>query len=151
MNQNFTSIEGLESHIQDKKVGNILVGYRNVSDYAGMVLGIGIIFDTHKTNYELDLEWISFGLDLYGENLIENYLYKFEDLQTLVDYVHKNYGISVTDIPKQYNIDQSKFPNPLKDADQKPRYEKAWQKFQDDFKNDEFLDNSLHLVFSTNA
>jgi len=66
----FTNFEELFDFIQGKKVGNILIGYQNIAEYPGMVLGKSIIFDIEKQKYELDLEWISFGLDLYGENLL---------------------------------------------------------------------------------
>lgn len=150
LNRNFKDFEALYDFIQKKKVGNILIGYRNIPEYAGMVLGIGIVFDTHKLKYELDLEWISFGLDLYGENLLENYLYKFNSLQNLLEYLQSDYDISISDIPMNYKIDQSLFPNPIKDSDQKPIFEAAWQKFQHDFKKGIFLDDSLQLVFSSN-
>jgi hypothetical protein len=151
LNRNFNSFEELNAFIQNKQVGNILIGYRNLSDYAGMVLGIGIIFDRDKSKYELDVEWISFGLDLFGENLLENYLYKFDKLQGLLEYLDSNYHILVTDIPLKYKIDQSQFPNPIKDADQKPIFIAAWQKFQLDFRKDLFLDAALELVFSSNS
>jgi hypothetical protein len=61
----------------------------------------------------------------------------------------EKYGISVTDIPIKYNIDQSQYPNPIKDAAQKPVFEVAWQQFQRDFKSGLFLDPSLKLVYAT--
>jgi hypothetical protein len=115
-----------------------------------MVLGMGIIFDVNQLKYELDLEWISFGLDLFGENLLENYLYKFNTLAELLAYLQVNYHISITDIPTSYKIDQSLFPNPIEDTAQKPLFEIAWQKFQHDFKKELFLDKSLEIVFSSN-
>ena len=102
-----------------------------------------------KDNYELDLEWISFGLDLYGENLLEGYSYKFENLETLVAYLQSVYGIAVTDIPIKYQVDSAKFPNPLKDKTQKPVFEEAWKRFRKDFKEEKFLDSSLQLVYTT--
>ena len=150
LQRNFKDFAELSFFIQKKGVGNILIGYRNLPDYAGMVLGMGIIFDIQKQKFELDLEWISFGLDLYGENLLENYLYKFNSLEELVAYLQSAYQISVADIPVNYKIDQSLFPNPIKDSAQKPMFESAWEKFQDDFRKGMFLDDSLQLVFSSN-
>ncbi|MCF8245314.1 MAG: hypothetical protein K9J46_09180 [Saprospiraceae bacterium] len=150
LNKNFKDFEALYDFIQEKKVGNILIGYRNMPDYPGMVLGMGIIFDVNKLKYELDLEWISFGLDLFGENLLENYLFKFKDLQALLGYLQSKYNILVADIPMNYKIDQSLFPNPIKDSDQKPIFEAAWQKFQRDFREGFFLDAALQVVFSSN-
>lgn len=146
----FSNIESLNDYILEKEDGHILIGYSNMIDYPGMVLGKGIIFNTQKSKYELDLEWISFGLDLFGENLLENYLYKFESLIELLEYLKSKYSTLVTDIPLKYNIDQSLFPNPQKDADQKPLFEEAWSRFQTDFKNEDFLDTSLELVYSSN-
>lgn len=145
----FKSFEELNDFIQTKEKGHILIGYRNLQDYPGMVLGIGIIFK--QGQFELDLEWISFGLDLYGENLLENYLYQFDTLQALLTYIDSLYSISVTDIPLKYQIDQSLFPNPIKDADQKSLFESNWKKFQEDFSKGMFLDNSLTLIFSSDT
>ena len=148
-NRNFSSFEELSDVIQKRNAGHILVGYRNIPDYAGMVLGIGIIFDVNQLKYELDLQWISFGLDLFGENLLENYLYQFDDLQALLTYLQSKYHTLVSDIPMAYQIDPDLFPNPIKDSDQRPIFEMAWQKFQDNFQQGVFLDDSLQVVFST--
>ena len=149
MQSHFTDFEALNTYIQNKATGHILVAYRNCENYDGMVLGIGITFDTRKPQYELDLQWISFGLDLYGENLLENYLYQFESLEKLLTYLQGKYAIEVTDIPMRYQIDQSQYPNPIKDAAKKPAFETAWKRFQHDFKSGTFLDTSLKLVYST--
>lgn len=110
---------------------------------------IGIAFDFKKAKYELNLEWISFGLDFYGDTLQEGYLYKFDTLELLIQYLQAMYQIALTDIPVEFNFDMSQFPNPIKDATQKPVFEAAWQQFQKDFKAGLFLDRSLHLVHST--
>lgn len=151
VSRNFKDLGELNEFIQEKKAGSILIGYQNMPEYAGMVLGIGIIFDIDKLKYELDLEWISFGLDLFGENLLENHLYEFNGLEELLSYLASHYHILLTDIPVNYRIDQSRFPNPIKDSDQKEVFESAWQKFQDDFKKGVFLDDSLKLVFSSSS
>lgn len=143
--RHFQNSEEIDDHVQRNK--HILIGYRNLPDYPGMVLGIGIIFNSGK--YELDLEWICFGLDLFGENLLENYLYSFNELRELLTYLESNYNTSVTDIPVKYKIDQSQFPNPIKDERQKPLFESIWDKFQNDFKRGVFLDKTLPLVYAS--
>jgi len=149
MNTNFPNFNAFVKHIRDKESGHILVDYRLLPGYEGMVLGIGIIFDTRKDKYELDLEWISFGLDLYAENLLEGYSYKFETLDSLVAYMQKVYSINVIDIPIKYQVDSTKFPDPIKDAAQKSIFEEAWKRFKKDFKEKKFLDSSLQLVYTT--
>ena len=149
MNTNFAGLNALAKHILDEETGHIMVDHRLLPGYEGMVLGIGIIFDIKKDNYELDLEWISFGLDLYGENLLEGYSYKFEALEILVAYLQSVYDINVTDIPIKYQVDAAKFPNPLKDEAQKPVFEEAWKRFRKDFKEKMLLDDSLQLVYTT--
>ncbi len=149
MKINFADLDALAKHILDEEKGHILVDYRLLPGYEGIVLGIGIIFDIKKDNYELDLEWISFGLDLYGENLLEGYSYKFETLETLVAYLQAVYDINVADIPIKYHVDGANFPNPLKDEAQKPVFEEAWKRFRKDFKEKKFLDSSLQLVYTT--
>ncbi|MEZ4774219.1 MAG: hypothetical protein R3D00_13630 [Bacteroidia bacterium] len=145
----FTDLVALKTHIHTVGKGSLMVAYRNMDDYDGMVLGIAIIFDAPKGKYELDLQWISFGLDLYGENLLENYLYQFDSLENLLDYLHTKYAMAITDIPVKYNIDPDAYPNPFKDEAKNPLFEAAWQRFQQDFKAGDFLDRSLNLVYSS--
>ncbi|MCB0311784.1 MAG: hypothetical protein KDH84_00715, partial [Calditrichaeota bacterium] len=67
----------------------------------------------------------------------------------LLAYLREKYAIEVSDIPIQYRIDQSQYPNPIKDEAQKTLFEAAWQRFQADFKRGIFLDTSLKLAYST--
>lgn len=149
MPEYFKDIDALNNFIQLKKEGCILIGYQNMADYPGMVVGIGIIFGTSTAKYVLDLQWISFGLDLYGENLLENYSYGFETLESLLQYLQKKYGIHLSHIPIAYKIEDALFPNPIKDADKKSAFEKAWNQFQSDFKSGKFLDPQLKLLYSS--
>ncbi len=151
LQSNFTDFKALNTYIQKKEKGSILITYRNCKHYEGVVLGIAVIFDTRQAKYELDLQWISFGLDLFGENLLENYLYQFESLEKLLAYLLAKYGIKVTDIPVNYKIDPSKFPDPIKNEEKKPIFETAWQQFQKDFKSGTFLDTSLKLIYDSNG
>jgi N-acetyl-anhydromuramyl-L-alanine amidase AmpD len=148
---NFTNFEALDAYIQNKVNGSMLITYRNCKDYEGMVLAIAIIFDIRQAKYELDLQWISFGLDLYGENLLENYLYQFESLNKLLAYLLEKYNIKVTAIPVNYKIDPGQYPDPIKDEAKKLLFEAAWQQFQRDFKSGVFLDTSLKLVYDTHG
>ncbi len=149
MPTNFESLLALKTHIEQQKKGFILLPYRNVEGYDGMVLGMAISFDIREKKYELDLQWISFGLDLFGENLVENYLYEFDNLEDLLTYIGNKYNIQITDIPLNYKIDASQFPDPIKNKDKIPVFEKAWKRFQIDFKNNNFLDHSLKLTYSS--
>jgi hypothetical protein len=149
MSTTFTNFNELQTHIQTQKKGFLTINQTNVTAYAGMVLDMTIIFEVEKEKYDLDLQWISFGLDLFGENLLENYLYRFENLELLVNYLDKKYKIKVMDIPTNYKFDDSKFPNPIKNEAEKPIFEAAWERFQQDFKKGIFLDVELELVYST--
>lgn len=115
-----------------------------------MVLVILIRFDTGQAKYELDLQWECLGLDLYGDTLQESYMYQFESLEKLLEYLLAKYTIKVTDIPIKYSFDGSLFPNPIYYKEQRPDFEAAWQRFQDDFKKGAFLDPSLKLVYNSN-
>jgi hypothetical protein len=145
----FTDSHSIMAHIQSKAKGGIVVAYRNCKDYEGMVLGIMIIFDTSQAKYQLDLQWMSFGLDFYGDTLQETYLYQFENLEKVFDYLLANYDIKLTDIPVNYSYDNSQYPDPIKDEAKRPDFEVAWKRFQEDFKTGAFLDSSLKLVFSS--
>ncbi len=138
----------LETFIKETGNGAILVDYRNIPEYPGMVLYLAIHFNI-KGHYQLILEWISFGLDFYGDTLQESYMYKFKSLQELLQYLESTYTIRITDIPKKYQFDMNRFPNALRDADQKPLFEKAWQQFLNDFQKGIFLDPALELVYSS--
>ncbi|TCC88218.1 N-acetyltransferase [Pedobacter frigiditerrae] len=145
----YTDFDQLNSFIQEKNTGQILIDYRLLSDYEGMVLGIGIIFGAANERYALDVEWISFGLDLLGENLTMSYSYQFTNLKSLLDYLAITYSIDVTDIPIKYKIDSEKFPNPFKDEELKPAFEESWARFKQDFAAGKFLDPSLKLVYTS--
>ena len=145
----FSNLESIQTFINQQKKGFILVSYQNLDDYKGMVLGITLIYDTSKNEYQLDLQQISFGLDLFGENLVENYVYQFESLENLLDYLVNQYNIAVEQIPKQYKIDEQNFPNPIKNSAEKSQFEIAWNQFQEDFKRGVFLDQSLNLIYSS--
>jgi hypothetical protein len=150
MSTTFVNFAALQTHFQTKQKGFLRLGQTNMTAYAGMVFDRSIIFDIPKKKYELDLQWISFGLDLFGENLLENYLYRFENLELLVEYLDKKYQIKVTDIPTNYQFDDNNFPNPVKNKAEKPIFEAAWERFQQDFKRGLFLDEELELIYSTN-
>lgn len=149
MQSYFDNFEGLNSYIQNNVKGSILVSYRNCADYEGMVLGIMIVFDGREPKYELDLQWMSMGLDLYGDTLQESYVYQFVSLEALLEYLLLKYHINISDIPLKYQFDLSQFPNPIKDEAKKPLFEAAWQKFLVDFENGAFLDPSLKLVYDS--
>lgn len=145
----FSSKESLVRHLTEMGSGSVRMDYREMEDYPGMVRGMGIIFDVSKKKYELDLEWISFGLDLYGENLLEGVLYSFDSLDALLAYVDAVYGVQVTAIRQQPSTDFSAFPNPIKDAHRKHEMEAAWERFQKNFRAGMFLDRSCVLVYSS--
>jgi len=146
---NFTSIEELNTHIQKEKKGSILIEYRNLENYDGMVLCIIMRFDTEKNKYELQLEWECLGLDFYGDTLQESYWYLFGTLQQMLDYLQTKYNIAVTDIPVKYSFDSSRFANMLRDEAKRPQFEEAWQRFQKDFKSGVFLDPLQTLVYTS--
>ena len=52
----FSNLESLQSFINHQKKGFSLVSYQNLDDYKGMVLGITLIYDTSKNEYQLDLQ-----------------------------------------------------------------------------------------------
>ncbi len=145
----FKDLEALEAHIESTQKGSLLITYRNLPDYAGMVLGIGIIFDVPAKKYQLDLEWISFGLDLYAENLLVGYLYQFDSLKNLAGYLQVTFQIAITEIPVKYKIDSELFPNPFKDAGREKEFEDCWQRFVGDFNTGMYVDHSLELVYTS--
>ena len=146
---NFSDFEGLNDYIQNEAKGFMLVAHRNCRDYPGMVLCIMIRFDTIQAKYQLDLEWMSLGLDFYGDTLQESYSYQFKSLEMLLEYLRLEYNINVTDIPVKYQFDSTQFPDPVKAGSKKPVFEIAWRRFREDFKKDVFLDRSLELVHSS--
>jgi hypothetical protein len=64
-----------------------MVAHCNCKGYPGMVSVILIRFDTRQAKYQLDLEWECHGLDFYGDTLHESYLYEFESLEKLLEYL----------------------------------------------------------------
>lgn len=149
MHKNFSDYEAFHLHLQEKIKDNLLIAYRNCDQYEGMVLGIMIVFDIQKPVYQLDLQWMSFGLDPYGDTLQESYVYQFERLEALLEYLELTYEIKVEDIPVQYQFDPNQHPDPIKDKAHKSVFEAAWKRFQDDFNDRVFLDAALELVYDT--
>ncbi len=146
---NYPDFATLNNDIQTMQSEFILVTHRNVRDYEGMVLCTTIRFDTRQDKYLLDLEWMSLGLDLYGDALQESYSYQFKSLELLLEYLLLRYDIRVTDIPVTYQFDSNQFPNPIKVESKKQVFENGWQRFREDFQRGLFLDGSLKLAYSS--
>jgi hypothetical protein len=146
---NFPTFEALDVHLKSTAKGYLQIAHLHCEGYEGMVLSIGLSFDVQTSRYELDLQWSCLGLDLYGDTLQENYVYRFEDLENLLQYLSSKYGVTVTDIPRSYQFQINQYPNPVKDESSKPAFEAAWQRFQQDFKSGAFRDATLKLVYST--
>ncbi len=145
----FPNTEALRAHLHAKGKGAHLITYRPCEGYPGMALALMIVFDVPKGIFQLDLQWMSLGLDLYGDTLQESYVYEFPNLESLLIYIRETYGLEVTDIPLKYTFDPSQFPDPIKDAEQKLVFEAAWQRFQVDFREGKFLDGKLKLVYTS--
>jgi hypothetical protein len=146
MGQYYTSIDALEAFIQQQQKSHVVVGYYPMPEYAGMALYIGFVFDTQASKFDLNLERMSVGLDLYGDTLQGSYLYRFNNLEALVQYIHSNFGIDVTDIPIKYQYPSNQFPDPLHNEAEKHVFEAAWERFKIDFRKGIFLDSSLKLI-----
>ena len=146
-----TDLEGLQKHLLCKQKGQLMIAYQNCENYEGVVLALMILFDTIKKDYRLDLQWASFGLDLYGDTLQESYIYQFESLQVLMDYLDQKYQIKASEIKIPFKYDAYAFPSPITHADKKSVFEEAWSRFSLDFKNGELLDPSLHSTYSSLA
>lgn len=147
MQRTFNDIHALKSHIQQEGKGALLITYRNCVEYEGMVLGIMLVFDTQKAEYKMDLQWMSFGLDPYGDTLQESYVYQFDSLEKLLAYLKETYSIGVTDIPIKYSFDPKGYPDPITDEAKRPLFEAAWNQFQLDFGKGKFLDPSKKPVY----
>ena len=100
---NFSDVEALNVHVQTAAKGAMLITHENCADYPGMVLSIMIVFDVSASTFQLDLQWMSFGLDPYGDTLQESYVYEFDSLEALLSYLLKTYAIAATDIPIRYS------------------------------------------------
>ena len=145
----FSNVSALSAHLQREGKGGLLIRYENCEGYDGMVLGIMLVFESGKTLFHLDLQWMSFGLDPYGDTLQESYVYQFESLEELLLYLAEKYGVEVHDIPVNYRIDPERYPDPVKDEAKRPLFEAAWQRFQTDFRKGVFLDQAQRLVYSS--
>ena len=146
----FSNIDNFKKHIFNNKNGAISIKHQNLENYKGVVFYIGIHFNFQKKEYQLNLEWICFGLDLFGDNLVESYVYQYKNIENLLNYIYKKHQIKITDIPTNYRFNDSLFPNPIKNIDQKNAFEMEWKKFENDFKKGIFLDTSQKLVYISN-
>ena len=146
---NFANPEALNTFMQTKGKGGIVVAYRHCTGYEGMVLAVMIVFDTRQPKYELDLQWMALGIDFYGDTLQESYVYRFENLEDLLAYLLAKYDIDVTAIPQAFKFNPDEFPNPLNHDGKEDLYKTSWEQFQVDFKKGDFLDASLALVYNS--
>ncbi len=149
MDATFASIESLKAQIEMTQKSFLLLPHRNLSHYEGMVLSITLVYDLPQKNFDLDLQWICFGLDLFGENLLENYTYRFSNLEGLLHYLDLVFQIPVGEIPLQYSICSEQFPDPIRDAANAQIFRENWERFEQDFRTGLFLDPSQELVYSS--
>lgn len=126
-----------------------MIADRVLEEYEGMALRIMLRFDKKTSKFQLDLDYECLGLDLYGDTLLESYVYEFEGLENLLKYIGSKYHVGFPDIPVKYNFNHEQFPNPIKYDAKRPQFEIEWKKFQSDFKAGVFLDRSLKLIYST--
>lgn len=145
------SLSSLKDHIASKKKTNLIVAYQNLEGYEGMVLCIMLVIDIDVNKYNLDLQWMSFGLDPYGDTLQESCIYEFTSLESILDYLEKQYQINVTDIQIPFKFNPKDFPNTIDFPEKKPEYQEAWKQFQLDFRKGVFLNQSLKLIESTHT
>ncbi|MBX7224781.1 MAG: hypothetical protein K1X55_01995 [Chitinophagales bacterium] len=145
----FVSCEDLKEFFNIKKKGNLVVSVVNLPQYLGMVLHIGIQFDDDTKKYLLCLEWISYGLDFYGDTIQEGYIYEMKDVDHLLTYLWRHYHISVNEIPKAFKFDAEKHPKYYENEEERHLFSAAWEKFSRDFANGYFLDKNLKLVYSS--
>ncbi len=146
----FNNLNSFKDFITKQKVGAISIKHQNLENYPGVVFYMGIHFNQPKNDYQLNLEWICFGLDLFGENLVESYVYQYKNIEDLLNYIDKKYQLKITNIPINYKLDDNLFPNPIKNKAQKNTFEIAWKQFENDFKKGTFIDDSQKLVYNSN-
>lgn len=147
----FSSLQALKQHLQERQKGSLLIAYKNCPDYEGMVLSFMLVYDVVKSKYQLDVQWMCLGLDLYGDTLQESYVYHFNSLENFIHHLALAYQIGINDIPISYQFNHALFPNPLKNENKKLLYQKNWERFQADFNQDKFLDKTLEVVYSSRA
>ncbi|MBO6525072.1 MAG: hypothetical protein JJ971_14685 [Balneolaceae bacterium] len=145
----FSDTNEFVDFISAKKKGELIVGYFDFEGYDGMALSIMIIFDTRTSQFDLDLQWISLGLDLFGDTLQESYVYRFPSIIKLLEYLASKYLLSVSDIPLSYSFDNKKFPNPITHTNRKSDFKASWKNFQTDFKKGVFLDTTQELIYDS--
>ncbi len=145
----FSGINELDTFIATKKMGELLVGYFDCEGYEGMVLSIMIVFNIQKSQFDLDLQWMSLGLDLYGDTLQESYIYRFSSSIKLLEYLTSKYSLPVSEIPLEYKFENEKFPNPITHAEKHSVFKTSWENFQSDFRKGLLLDPSLELIYNS--
>lgn len=142
----FKDFDALDVYLVKEQQGALAIDDRPLEGYAGMGLRILLRFDLPAHTYHLDLEWASFGLDVYVDTLVENYVYAFDTLKELTDYLHAKYQVSVDRIPIHHTIPEGLFPNPIYNGDQKDIFTGAWNRFEQEFRTGIFLDKNLRLI-----
>mgnify|MGYP003639071654 CR=1 FL=1 len=145
----FSDKNEFNTFLSTKIKGELTVGYFDCEDYEGMVLAIMIVFDTQKSQFDLDLQWMSLGLDLYGDTLQESYVYRFSSVTKLLEYLDSKYSLTVSEIPLEFKFESEKFPSPITHAEKHSVFKTSWESFQSAFKQGLFLNPSLDLIYNS--
>lgn len=149
MNTYFGSLEEFLAFAEEKQEGHMVIGYFHLPEYAGMVLYLGIHYHIAKKEFVLDLEWMSLGLDFYGDTLQESYRYQFDSLRDMLAYMEHKHQVKITDIAHKFEFDYKQYPNPITHEDQKEAFQEAWERFSNNFKSGMFLDSTQKLIYSS--
>ena len=148
MSTHFQNLSTLSTTLKTEK-HHLVITYLNMPEYDGMALYLGLHYIPKTEKFQLHLEYMCLGLDVYGDTLQESYIYEFNDLQAVLTYLEKKYTIKLTDIPIKFDFDSDKFPSPIYHGHLADIFREAWERFLVDFRNNKFLDSELSLIYNS--
>lgn len=111
----------------------MILSMHELEGYAGMVTTLLLNWDEAFSKFDLVVEWQCLGLDYYGDTLMERVQLPFPSLESVLEFLERHYGISVTDIPIEFTSAELRFPNPVDDTDRKEEFQENWERFLEDF------------------
>lgn len=141
----FRDLEEVRTYLKDHGRSGIFLAELKLDAYLGMFVFTALFQDQDTTDYYLDVEYMSYGMEGSGENWQQSYRYKSPGLEPFFKYLYDEFGIEVADI--SYKVPKEDLPD-YHNKSMLPDYEEAWDRFYADFQEGKLRAKGLEILFS---
>lgn len=140
------AVEVLRSALRQQGPKGVLVGVLPVQEYAGMVIFMQLYHRPEQDRFELNQDWISYGLDYKGSDWELGYLYAFPTLEVVLEYLERQFGLGPEDLPVE--VPDTDLPNAYRDEVRRPEFMAAWDRFHADFSAGKLREPGVEVLYS---